>query len=98
MILQKIKLYGKVIAVAIFSVLAIFGATMKGQRDRARAEADTAKAVVHAERVKRKIVKEEKEKLSQEESIIKEKIEKFKEGEEFEGLDNLSDPNNFDAW
>ena len=95
LILAKIKLWGGVVGLIILTVLSVFGATMKGQRDRARREVDTLKTTVHSERVKKKIVKEKKKELSLKESEIKERVKKEKR-EDFEGIDNLTD--NSDDW
>ena len=65
---------------------------LKNARDRAELEADTLKATVHANKVKRKIVKEETKKLSVKRAELKKRI-KEKRREDFEGLDNLSDSN-----
>lgn len=95
--LANLKVWGWVL-LASFAAVATAGAvTLKGQRDRARQDRDHARATIHAERTKKKIVKEEKEKLSLKESEIKEEVKKLEEGkdEEFKGLSNLSDPNNF---
>lgn len=80
----------------LMAALAIFGSTMKGQRDRARRKADTLSAQAHAERQALKIYKEEKVKLASRRAEIHNQIKEKKEGKKFEGIDSLSNPN--DDW
>ena len=88
---SKLFLLGSVM-VTLLALVARFQ-FVKNARDRAELEADTLKATAHAHRIKRKIQKEEEEELSRREIIIKEKLKK--RGKEFEGLDNLSDSNDY---
>lgn len=80
------------IAAAIFRMK-----SLKNQRDRAEAKADTLKATVHAQRVKERIKKEEEVKLSSRRAEIAKEIEDIKRlGENSEGVKNLLHPN--DDW
>ena len=81
-------------------VLAVLAAvvrmqSLKNARDKARVEADTLKATVHVQRVNNQIKKKERKKLSVEKAKIKEEIEKIERGEKSEGIDSLSNPNDF---
>jgi 5'-3' exonuclease len=98
--LTKIKLYGVAALGVLLTVLAIFSKTMKAQRDRARQDVEHLKATVHAERVKKKIVKEEEVIESSRRATLVNQIKEKKKQEEgkennFEGIDNLSKPNDF---
>jgi hypothetical protein len=87
----KLALIGAV----LLSVLAVFARLklVEHQRDKQKVRADILDARLHIQKVQKKIVKEERDRLlSEEESLSK---ELSKKGEEFEGVDNLSDPNNF---
>ena len=84
---------GAVLLIVVASI-ARFQA-VKSARDRAVLEADTLKAVVHANKIKRKIVKEEEEKLSAKRADLIKKIKDIKEGKKSEGLDNLTNPNDY---
>ncbi len=66
---------------------------MKNAKNKAEIKADTLKATLHAERVKKKIIKEEKEKDISRRADIHNQIEKLKKGEDFEGIDTLTNPN-----
>lgn len=98
--LTHFKLYGVAALGVLLTVLAVFSKTMKGQRDRARRDVEHLKTTIHTERVKKKIVKEEEVKeFSRRAELlnqIKEK-EKKEDGKEnnFTGIDNLTDSNNF---
>lgn len=84
-----------VIGALVLSVLAVIGRMqfLKNSRDRAELKADTLRATVHAERVKKEVIKEEEKRLSSRRaSLIKELKE---EGENFEGVDNLTDSNDY---
>lgn len=91
--LLKLKAYAWWLGAAILSILAVIGRLkmLEHQRDKARHRAHTAEARVHINKVEKEIEKKEKESLQ---ASLKEVEEKVKE-KEFEGLDNLSDPNNF---
>jgi hypothetical protein len=84
-------LYG--IGAALLAALAFFAKTFKTQRDNAREKVDILKTSAHAERVKKEVIKEEEKKIvSRRADLIKE-LEK--EGEDFKGLDNLNNPNDY---
>lgn len=90
-----IKAKAALLGAALLSVLAFFARLkyVEHQRDKQKVRADILDARLHIQRVQKKIVKEERDRLlSEEESLSK---ELSKKGEEFEGVDNLSDPNNF---
>lgn len=77
------------------AVLAVFVRlkVVTHQRDKAVVVAETLKARVHVQKVQKKIAKKEKEKLvSRRADIIK---EIKKKDEDFTGLDNLNNPNDF---
>jgi len=80
-------------AILSFLVLYIKLQTVKNQRDRAEVVAETLKARHHVQRVQQKIKREEKKKLVSHKADIIEEIEKA--DEDFKGLDNLSNPNDF---
>ena len=90
---SKLWLIGSV----VLTVLAAVGRmqSLKNARDKARIEADALKATVHVQRVNKQIKKEEDKKLSVEKAKIKEEIEKIKKGERDDGIDSLSNPNDF---
>jgi hypothetical protein len=84
-----------VIGTAVLGVLAVVlrMQSLKKGRDRARDRAEILEATIHAERVKKQIIKEkEEEARSRRADLIK---ELNKEGEEFEGVDNLTDSNDY---
>lgn len=83
------------IGAAILIVLAAIGRmqVLKNQRDKAKMERDVLKARVHVQRVNKKIKKEEKVKLSSRRADLKKELSKKKE--EFEGVSNFTDPNDF---
>ena len=95
----KGKLAG--IGAAIMAVLAFFVRLqmVKNQRDKARDKADVLGASVHAERVKKMIIKEERKKGVSRRDTIKKKVKELEEGdvkdEDFEGIDNLTDSNDY---
>lgn len=94
MLWAKAKYWGALIVAGLFTALAIFGATMKGQRDRARIKAETLEATVNAVRVKKLIKKKEEVKsISRRADILKEIEEKKKldkgEANDFKGIDTL---------
>jgi 5'-3' exonuclease len=98
--LTKLKLYGIATLGVLFTVLAVFSRTMKNQRDIARRNVEHLKATVHAERVKKKIVKEERVIESSRRATLVNQIKEKKKQEEgkennFEGIDNLNNPNDY---
>ena len=88
---SKLYLVGAFL-VAALGVLARV-AFLKQARNKAEEKVEVLKAQAHANKIKSKIVKEESSKLSLKESEIKEKVEK--KGENFEGVDNLTNSNDF---
>lgn len=95
MLLGKIKYYAMLIGATLLAIAAatLRIKTLKNQRDRAREEAARQKAVVHVGKVKEKERKKQQDSLLLKEERIKEEVEK--KGEDFKGLDNLRDPNDF---
>lgn len=94
-ILKKISRQMYAIGAVLLAVLAAIGRMqfLKKARDKAEVRADTLSATIQAERTKKKIIKEEEEKLSSRRAeIIK---EGKKKGENFEGVDNLTHPNDY---
>lgn len=95
-VLLWLKSRAYLVGALLTAVLAVIARVMflKTARDKARDESERLRAQAHANRIKSKIVKEEKKKLSLKESNIIKQVKK--EGEEFEGLDNLTDSNDWD--
>lgn len=87
------KLYG--VGAAVLIVLAAIGRMqmLKNARDNARKERDTLKARVHVNRVNKMIKKEEKKELFSRREELKKELSK--EGKDFEGVKNFTDPNDF---
>lgn len=81
----------------ILSILAMVARmqSLKTARDAARDKAATLEATIHTEQEKQKVIKEEVKKLSIKKAEIKEEIKKIKKGESVEGIDNLSNPNDY---
>ena len=93
----KIVANSYVIGAGLLAVLGFFARFqfIKNARDKAEVEADTLKAVVHANKIKREIKKEEEIDLLRRSRDIKEEIKKLEKGEESEGIDNLTNPNDY---
>lgn len=91
--LLKLKAHAWAIGAAILSALAVYGRlkVLEEQRDKARIRANTAEARVHINKVEKEIKKKEDISLQ---TSLKEVEEKVKE-KKFEGLDNLSNPNDW---
>lgn len=87
------KLYG--VGAAALIVLAAIGRMqmLKNARDNARKERDTLKARVHVNKVNKMIKKEEKKVLFSRREELKKELSKKKE--DFEGVKNFTDPNDF---
>lgn len=87
------KLYG--VGAAVLIVLAAIGRMqmLKNARDNARKERDALKARVHVNRVNKMIKKEEKKELFSRREELKKELSK--EGKDFEGVKNFTDPNDF---
>ena len=90
---SKLWWIGSVVLTVLATVVRM--QSLKNARDKARVEADTLKATVHVQRVNNQIKKKERKKLSVEKAKIKEEIEKIERGEKSEGIDSLSNPNDF---
>ena len=95
LLLVKIKknLYviGAALAGLAYAVLRILA--LKRAKNKAEDQVDILKTTIHAERVKKEIIKEEeKKRVSRRADLLKE-LEK--EGEDFKGLDNLNNPNDY---
>jgi uncharacterized protein (DUF3084 family) len=94
-LLIKLRSKAAILGAGLLAILAFFLRLnfLKNARDRAEIESDTLRATVHAERTRKKIIKEEeKERVSRRDTIKKE-LEK--KGEEFEGVDNLTNSNDY---
>lgn len=80
LILAKLKVWGYAILGALLAVLGVTSVYFKNKARRVSLERDTLRATVHAERVRKKIEKEEEKRLS-------ERVEKRKEDIEEKGYD-----------
>lgn len=89
----KSKAYA--IGAALLAIIAFFARfqMVKNQRDKAKEQADIVKTQLHVEKVKKEIERKEKKKLSSQEESIKEEVKK--KDEDFTGLDNLNNPNDW---
>ncbi len=112
-LLLKTKKNLVAIGAFLLAVLAFFARLqfLKNAREKAERKADTLRATVHAERVKRDIIKEEEGKLLSRRSELIKEIKKIKpkeereevqtdskkedDSEKFKGIDNLTNPNDF---
>ena len=95
-LLLKSKAYLYAAGAALMAALAFFLRLkyLENSRDRARHEADIAKAQVHFHRVEKAIKKEVQKDLNKD---IEDVVKKLKE-ERYEEIKNLLDPNNPDNW
>ena len=92
-----------VVGAAILAVLAVVGRIewLKKSRDKAREKGMILQAGINAEKIKKRVIKEEESKRFSRREKIKQEIEKKKrideEGsdEKFEGIDNLTDSNKY---
>ena len=93
LVTAKAKLYlvGAVLLAVAAAVLRM--QVLKNQRDKARVKAGTLTATVHAVRTKEKIIKEQELLNSRRRVELVKQLKK--EGEDFEGVDNLTDSNKF---
>lgn len=80
LILAKFKLWGAAALGVLLSVLGVLSVYFKNKAERMEVQRDTLQATVHAERIRKKIEKEEKKRLS-------ERVEKRKEDIEEKGYD-----------
>lgn len=80
LILAKFKLWGAAALGVLLSVLGVLSVYFKNKAKRMEVQRDTLQATVHAERIRKKIEKEEKKRLS-------ERVEKRKEDIEEKGYD-----------
>lgn len=80
LILAKLKVWGYAILGALLAVLGVTSVYFKNKARRVSLERDTLRATVHAERVRKKIEKEEEKRLS-------ERVEKRKKDIEEKGYD-----------
>ena len=78
---------------ALLGGLFLWAKALKAQRNAARKERDVLLAGRDAERKKDIIIKEEGKKLSSRRAKIIKDLDK--EREEYEGVDNLTDPNDY---
>lgn len=92
-LLLKLKAWAWQLGAALLAIGAVVLrlSVLKHQRDVARDKANRAEAQVHINKIQKIIKKKKKEELS---SSLEEVERKVKE-KNFEGLDNLSDPNNW---
>lgn len=86
----NLKLWAYAIGAAILATLGVTSVYFKNKAERLKRDKDTLKATIHAERVKKKIVKEKKKELSRRESDIKEKKD-VKDPSDLDDLFNDSD-------
>lgn len=93
--LLKLKAWSWQLGAALLAVGAVVLrlSVLKHQRDVARDKANRAEAQVHINKVEKIIKKKRKEELST--SLEEVEREVKKKGEDFEGLDNLSNPNDW---
>ena len=80
LIMAKLKLWGAAALGVLLSVLGVLSVYFKNKAKRMEVQRDTLQATVHAERIRKKIEKEEKKRLS-------ERVEKRKEDIEEKGYD-----------
>lgn len=93
MIWLKLKAWGWAIAAALIGVLAGYAGVQKHRAGKFKDKAETLKATVNAERVRKEIEKKERDTLSLKEREIEEKVKK--KDENFTGIDNLTNSNDF---
>ena len=91
--LSQVKLWLIAGGTALLAGLAVIAKVLKAQRDSAREAVDTLKGTIKAEKKTKEVVKKEKERLVSRRADLKKEIEK--DDEDFEGLDNLRDPNDY---
>ena len=86
---NQIKIWLYAISAAVFAALGLTSVYYKKKANRASVERDTLRATVHAERVRKKIEKQQRKLLEEKQEEIKERIKNEK------NLDNLSNPNDW---
>ena len=87
----KLMAFGAAVLALLAMVLRM--KVLKEQRDRAENQRDVLKARSHVIKTQRVIKRKEKEKLVSRRVELKKELDK--EGEDFEGVDNFSEPNDF---
>lgn len=92
MIWLKLKAWGWAIGAGLLAALAAMTGIYRHKAIKYERKADTLKATVNAERVRKEIEKKEEEKLSLKESEIKKEVKK---DEHFKGVDNLTNSNDW---
>lgn len=92
--ITQLKAWGWAIVTALVAVLGVTSVYFKNKAERAARQRDTLKATVNAERVRKRIEKEKKQELSRRESEIKKEVKK-KDEQDFKGVDNLTDSNDW---
>jgi hypothetical protein len=88
---KNLYVIGAALAGLAYFVIRIL--TLKKARDRAEDKVDILKTTIHAERVKKEIIKEEEKKRVSRRADLLNELEK--DGEDFKGLDNLNNPNDY---
>ena len=96
-LLSLIRKWAWQLGAALLAVLAIVGRikTLEYQRDKARHRADMADARHEVAKTSKRIEKKKKEELSSSLEEVESVIEKGKNRKDFEGLDNLNNPNDW---
>lgn len=94
-LLNKIKYYLAAAGTALIGVAALVLRlrALETQRDKAKKERDSIKATLEAEQKGKQAKKQAEKDLIKKQEEIKEEVKK--EGEDFKGLDNLSNPNDW---
>lgn len=94
--LLKIKSFFVIGGAALLSFLALYLKLqyVESKRDKAEVRVETLKAQLHSERMRKKIIKESKEKYVSRTAEIAAQLEK--KDEEFTGIDVLTNPNDRD--
>ncbi len=90
------RMWTYAIGAAFVAGLVIAVKVLKKQRDLARRTADPSRAGRESNRKKNRIIKEEELQTDSRTAELIREIEERKNAEEFQGVDNLSDPN--DNW
>lgn len=92
-LLLKLKQWAWQIGAVLLAILAVVGrmSMLKYQRDRAKIKAAVAEARVEVHKAEKRIGKKRKEELS----TSLEEVERRLKEKKFEGLDNLSNPNDW---
>jgi hypothetical protein len=90
---STLKLWGAAAGAAVIAGIVVALKVLKGQRDRARRARDTLRATIGAKKRAEMSGRRSAELLRKEEKKIEEEVEK--PDEDFKGIDNLSDSNDY---